>query len=127
MSVIEVMAFVLVLAVLVKTYFVFKKPKSCIRLLKRVYSNNLFISMVALILAAVSLYFLVISGITILEIFSVILFLCFLCMMGFSPYSKNLIKFVEEVFKDKKFLKKSWVFLLIWILLVVWALFELLY
>ena len=56
--------------------------------------------------------------------FAVMLFMALLIAIGFASYSKELMKFVEKMLKDKKILAKSWFYILIWIALCIWALIE---
>jgi len=76
---------------------------------------------ISLILAAASLYYLIQGGITIIQIFAVLLFLTFLMASGIAIYKKEVIKLADKLMKDKKIIKKSWLYILIWIALIIWG------
>ena len=93
----EILALILIVLAIVKTVvMLIISPKAWFRFAKAVYANPVVVSIVALILAAVVLYYLVGAGVTIVHILAVMVFLALLATVGFAKYANNLIKFFEK-------------------------------
>jgi len=87
-------------------------------------SSGLFLILtaksLALILAAIVLYYLINAGITIVDIFAVMLFLGMIMIVAVSRYINELVNWISK--KDpKSLLKEQWFFMLIWIILLIWV------
>ena len=77
----------------------------------------------ALVLAAIVLYFLVKSGITIVHIFAVLLFIALFIVAGIAPYSEKIVDWAMA--QDMKvILKQQWYYSLVWFLLMLWCIQE---
>ncbi len=98
--------------------------QSWLLFMKRLYSNSKVTSLVAVALAGVVLYFLVRSGLTIVQILAVCLFVSLLFVAGMAPYFSSMEKWFEG--KDgARILKEQWLYTLIWFLLLGWGAYEL--
>ena len=79
----------------------------------------------SLVIAVIALIFLL-EELTIIQIFAVMLFAMFLIAIGFAPFSKDMLKVVEnKMLKDKNIWKRNWLSIVIWIILIVWVLYAL--
>jgi len=125
MNSIEIFALVVAILTLVKIGVILINPKSWISVIRKCYGKPIIGSVIGLILAAVVLYNLVLYGITIQEVFAVMLFIVLLLYLGVLVYSKELISMAEKMLKDKKLMKKAWLPILIWLALIVWLLWAL--
>ena len=101
------------------------KPKAWMNVVEVVYRKPTLLMVVSLILAAVVLYYLDFAGITIVQIFAVMVFFALLAAMTASAYAKEIIVLARKMLKDKSVLKKAWLALVVWIVLVVWVLYTL--
>ncbi len=123
MTPIEIMALIIAVFAIIKMLVILINPKSWMSVVKTIYAKPVITGVVGLVLALITLYYLL-EELTIVQIFAVILLVYFLMLMGVAGYSKELLKWVEGMLKDKRVLKKAWLALIIWILLIVWVLSE---
>lgn len=84
-------------------------------------SNSGLTSVITLVLAAVVLYYLL-QSLTIVHIFAVMAFFGLLIMFGFVHYQKELMGFVDKIYK-KDFGGWLWFYIVIWVVLSVWVLY----
>jgi Ca2+/Na+ antiporter len=122
LGVVEIFALIVAVIAIIKILVLISKPKSWLDMVKPFYNNSVLTMIVALILAAVVLYYLVNNGVGIVQIFAVMLFVALLACMTMSLYMKDMLKMAEKLVKDKQFLKKAWLPILIWLALSIWAL-----
>lgn len=125
MTAIEVMAIILVVIFIIKMITILIDPKGWSGFVEKVWRRPKVVMVVNTILAVVTLLYLLESGIGIIEIFAVMLFLMFLIGIGISGFSKEIVGLSKKLLKDRSVLKRSWFYIVIWILLVVWAMVEL--
>ncbi len=125
MTPIEIIALILAVVVAVKLLVIMIKPKAWMNVVEVVYRKPTLLMVVSLILAAVVLYYLDFAGITIVQIFAVMVFFALLAAMTASAYAKEIIVLARKMLKDKSVLKKAWLALVVWIVLVVWVLYTL--
>ena len=125
MTPIEIIALILAVVVAVKLLVIMIKPKAWMNVVDVVYRKPTLLMVVSLILAAVVLYYLDFAGITIVQIFAVMVFFALLAAMTASAYAKEIIVLARKMLKDKSVLKKAWLALVVWIVLVVWVLYTL--
>jgi len=115
--------FIIVLAS-IKIVVLLIKPQSWIKLTKKLYVNPQLTSMTSILLAAVVLYFLIKSGLNIVQILAVTLFIALLMLSGIAPYAKQFISWSEK--QDmRKIVKDTWLNSIIWVLLLFWGAVEL--
>lgn len=121
MGTIEIMATIIIAFAVVKLLVLLVNPKGWMNFARSIYSNAMLTKIIMLILAAISLYYLIGAGITIVEIFAVMLFLIFLIGVGVAPHMKPLMKNINV----KNLWKENWLYTTIWILLLIWGIKEL--
>ena len=123
---VEILALIFLVAAAIKILVILISPKSWSDLVvKKVWKNSNLMMIVSLILAAAVLYLLLGAGITITEIFAVMLFLSLLAAVGVAIYAREVVSVAQRLLKDRNIVKKSWLYLLIWIILILWGLKEL--
>jgi len=120
-SVIEWFALILIVVVAIKIFVILINPKSWLNFTKSLFGRPWLAGLVSLILAAIVLYYLMQSGITIVQIFAVLLFYSLLMAVGITPYTKEVFGLADRLYK-KNILRTNWFYLLIWIALMIWAL-----
>lgn len=123
MTAIEVMALILVLFSAVKLVAILLKPKFWMdNVAKRLSARPGIVSLVSLVIAAISLMFLL-KELTVVQIFAVMFFFVGLMAMEFAPYSKDMLALIEErILRDRDILKKSWLAIIVWSVLIIWVL-----
>ena len=124
-GIIEILALILIAITAIKLLVFLVKPQWWYSFIEKVYSNPPVTSLFAFVLAMVVLYFLVLSGISIVEILAVSLFIALLIAVGFAKYADKLIPWVREQ-NIVLVLKEIWLYTLVWLLLIAWGAGELL-
>lgn len=127
MTPIEIMALIIAVAAAIKILVILVSPKLWVNLVKKVWFSPLLIGILSLVLAIISLYYLIQAGITIVQIFAVMLFISLLAAVGVAVYSKEVVGIAVKLLKDRNILKKAWFYIIIWIVLLIWVLKELIY
>ncbi len=122
---IEILALILIAITAIKLLVFLVNPQWWYSFIEKVYGNPPITSLIAFILAMVVLYFLVLSGISIVEILAVSLFIALLIAIGFAKYANKLIPWVREQ-NIVLILKEVWLYTLVWLLLIAWGAGELL-
>jgi len=122
-GIIEWLALVTALIVAIKLVTLAINPRSWFEFSNNLFGNTKVVQLVLLILSGAILYFLLMAGLTIVQLFATILFVSFLVAAGLAPYIKPLLKAV----KPKKFLTQNlnWLLLLVWVALTIWVVVEL--
>ncbi len=116
----EILAAIIIVFSLVKLTVVLISPMSWLNFAKKIYVRPQITSAVALVLAAVVLYILINSGMTIVHIFSVTLFIVLVLVIGMARYGEEIISWAMG--QDlRTILKEQWLYTLIWIVLLVWG------
>ena len=119
----EILALILIAVTAIKLVIFLINPQLWYSFIGGIYSKPPIASLVAFILAMVVLYFLLVSGVTIVEILAVCLFIALLIAVGLSKYMDKLIPWVKE--KNIVFiLKEVWLYTLVWLLLLSWGVGE---
>ena len=122
---IETLALIIALLSLTKLLVILVNPKFWFKgVVKSIYSNPFTLQLAGLILAGVSLFYLL-QEFTIVQIFAVMFFVMSLMLFGVATYSKDLLDFVDKIYKRKGVVRKSWLSILIWLILIIWVLIEL--
>jgi len=123
-TMITIFAGFLILITSLKILVILIKPKAWVRFTAKLYSNPQITSIISLVLAMVILYFLLISGLTIVQILAVTLFVALLMLAGLAPYIKKLIPWIEK--QDlRQIMKDTWLYSLVWVGLITWGAIEL--
>tara|TARA_Y100000310_G_C20275693_1_gene620111 strand:- start:77 stop:514 length:438 start_codon:yes stop_codon:yes gene_type:complete len=121
MTPVEIMALIVALLATIKILVIMHNPKNWIGVVEKVYSNPAVMTVVGLVLAAVSLFYLL-EELTIVQIFAAMLFFMLLSLMGIAAFSKDVMAMEKKLLKDKAIIKKAWLAFLVWVLLIIWVL-----
>jgi len=119
----EILALILITVTAVKLVIFLINPQVWYSFIRGLYSKPPLASLIAFILAMTVLYFLLISGVTIVEILAVSLFVVLLIATGLAKYADKLILWTKDqgiVF----ILKEVWLYTLVWLLLLAWGVGE---
>ncbi len=91
--------------------------------IEKLYVKPQITSVIALLLAGLVLYLLIISGVTIVEILAVCLFIVLLMGIGIAKYSDQIIGWTEEQ-EIVSFVRKLWLYTMVWLFLLAWGVGE---
>ncbi|MBI2630365.1 hypothetical protein HYW76_04655 [Candidatus Pacearchaeota archaeon] len=125
METLTIFALIVSLLILIKIIVILIKPKAWYNLAKTIWSAPTLVMIVCLVLSAIVLFYLI-QTVTIIEIMAVMLFLALLSGMTMAVYSREILDFAGKLLKDRKFMKKAWLAIIIWLVLILWALKEIL-
>ena len=120
LSAIEILAGLLIVLAAIKLLVVFVDAKAWLRFVKRIYARPAITSSVALLLAAVVLYLLLRSGLTIVQVLAVTVFVALLLVIGVAPYARVLSDWLETQ-SLPAMLRQQWLYIVIWVLLMAWG------
>jgi hypothetical protein len=118
---VEIIALVLIAVVAVKMLVLISKPMAWMKFTKAIYKKPNVIKFVFAILAGLILYYLIMSGMTIIQILAVSLFMAMMFGIGLAGDIGPFIKKYEAQIKAGNIWKKHWFYTLIWIALLVWG------
>jgi len=124
MTTIEIFALIVVIVAAIKMIFALTSPKSWLNFTGKVWKFPTLMMWASLILAAIVLYY-ILQTLTIIDIFAVMLFIALLSATTMAVYARDFLSIIPKIVKDKKFLKKAWLPILIWLVLIIWAAKEL--
>ena len=119
----EIVALILIALFLVKLAVISRNPRAWLQFWKKRYSNTTAVTIVALVLAGIVLYFLL-EELTIVQIMAVAAFMALLFLVGFLPYMKDMFTLGEQWIKQGNILQRSWLVILIGVALSLWVLWE---
>lgn len=126
MTTIEILALIAAILVLLKFVLILISPKFWMKLATSIMKQNLLMQIIYFLLALVVGYYLYSAGVTIVQLFGLMLF--FSLLYGFSMmfFPKPMHEFVKDFPKDrKKLVLKAWLPWLIWVVLALWTLYAL--
>lgn len=118
---IEIIALVLIAVATIKMLVLLVKAQAWMKFTKWIYKRPPVTKFIGAILAGVVLYYLINTGMTIVQILAVSAFMAMMFMIGLSEDVKPFIKKYETQIKAGKLWKKHWFYTLIWIALLVWG------
>jgi hypothetical protein len=121
---IQWMAFIFAAIALIKILVVLIKPKAWMPVVEFFYSKPVVTMIVSLVLAGFTFWY-ILKELTIVQIFATMVFTALLAMVTVSIYSKEVISVARKMLKDRNFLYRAWVPIVIWVILIVWVLKEL--
>jgi len=122
---IETLALIIALLSLIKLIVILVNPMSWFKgVVKPIYSNPFMLQLIGLILAGVSLFYLL-REFTIVQIFAVMFFFASLMLFGVGAYAKEILDFADKIYKKKDTIKRAWLSILVWLVLIFWVLMEL--
>ena len=122
----EILALILVAISAIKLIIFFINPQWWYSFMGGLYSSPPLASLVAFVLAIIVLYFLLVSGVTIVEILAVCLFIALLIAIGLAKYADKLVVWVSDQ-NIVHILKEVWLYALVWLLLLAWGVGEILF
>ena len=123
LNTVEILALILIVVTAIKLIIFLINPKIWYGFIEGVYRAPAIASLIAFVLAAIVLYFLIISGITIVEILAVCLFVALLIAIGFARYADELMAWVRKQ-EILAILKEVWLYTFVWLLLLAWGVGE---
>ncbi len=121
---IEIIALIFIIVAVIKILVILSKPEAWVNFVKKFWNVPILTSGICLVLAGVVLYYLIQSGMTIVQIFAVTGFISLLMGAGIGIYAKEVIGVAVKLMK-KGIMKKAWLYTLIWMILLIWGLKEL--
>lgn len=117
----EIIVLVFIIIGLIKLLFLLFSPKSWFNFAKKLYSSPAVLIIVEIILALIVFYYLLMS-LTIVQIMAGIVLGALLTGLSFAFFAKEMVPFMNKIFKSKTLWKKTWLVWLIWLALFVWVL-----
>jgi len=124
MTPIQIMALIVAVLGAIKLLVILVDPKIWLKnVVKPIYKIPMLASVLGLIIAGVSLYYLN-QVMSIVDIFAVMLFFMGIMLMSFGVMAKEMVALADKALK-KGILTKFWLPLIIWILLLIWVFYAL--
>ena len=124
MEIIQIFALIVLIAIVVKMLVILISPKYWLNFAGKIWKSPILVMVVSLILAGIVFYY-IIQEISIVQIFAVILFVALISMATMAVYVKEFLAVAQKIVKDRNFLKRAWLPILIWIILAIWVSLEL--
>ena len=125
LSSIEILATILILLAIIKIIVITINPQTWLSFIRNVYKMPALIAAIGALLSLLVLYFIINSGISIVEVLAVCLFIALLMLVGLANYADQLIAWMQKQdFVD--ILKQLWLYSAIWIFLLIWGAYTLL-
>ena len=121
MTPIEWIAGIVVIFAVIKIIFLAFNPMIWMRFAKRIWSKPKVVQLIAIILSGIVLYYLIQSGLNIVQIMATTAFVILLLMIGLAEEVDELIKKYNNRIKNKKLWKQFWLYTLLWIILLSWT------
>jgi len=123
-SAINIIALVLIVVSAIKIVVILVKPGAWVNVVKKIWSSPMMMSGISLILGAIVLYYLIQSGLTIVQIMAVTAFVALLMAVGIGMYANEVVGMAKKLL-NRKMLKRMWLYIIIWIALLVWTAYAL--
>ena len=122
-STIEILALILIVFSIIKLVVILISPNAWFGFARKVYIKPEITSATATVLAAIVLYYLISSGVTITKVLATTLFIALLIVIGFAKYADQISDWAEK--QDMQgILMKQWFYTLIWVALLLWGIQE---
>ena len=120
LGIIQTLATITIVIVAIKLLLLILVPKHLMKSAKFYTKYSKITAAICLIGAAIVFYYLLIAGISVVEILAVALFISLLSGFALAGYAAPMIKEI----KPKTLLKENWLMVLIIVVLVLWGLKE---
>lgn len=120
---IEILAILLIVLAGIKLVVILVDARMWLGFAKRVYAKPAVTSWVALLLAGLVLYLLLSSGLTIVQVLAVTVFVALLLMVSVAPYAGRLFAWLETQ-SLPAMLRQQWLYIVVWVLLLAWGAIE---
>ncbi len=118
---VEIIALIVLVAATIKILMLAIKPAGYMKFAKAVYKRPAITRVIAFILAGVVLYYLINSGLTIVQILATTAFVALLIVIGLAGDVKDLLKKYQADIKAGKLWKRYGFYTLLWVALMVWG------
>ena len=125
-GILEILALILITIAVIKVIILLIRPQMWLNFIEKLYAKPQVTSNLALVLAILVLYLLFVSGVTIVEILAVCLFVVLLMATGFSKYAGQIIAWTKEQ-EVVSVVKNLWLYTFIWLLLLAWGVGEIIF
>lgn len=125
LSSIEVLATILIVIAVAKIIMMILSPQNWLNLVGKIYTIPALVTIVGFSLSVLVLYFIINSGISIIEILAVCLFIVLLMMTGLANYADELILWIKNQ-EFVQMIKKLWLYSAVWLFLIIWGIYVLL-
>jgi hypothetical protein len=122
---IEILAAILIIIAITKIIVMIVQPKIWLNLVENIYTVPAVITIIGFLLSALVLYFILKSGISIVEILAICLFIALLMMTGLANYTDDFFAWVKKQ-EIANILKQLWLYSAIWLFLLIWGAYTLL-
>jgi hypothetical protein len=116
----EVFAAVLILLAVVKLAVLTVNAPAWLTAVRALYARPMLTAVVSYVLAGLVLYGLIESGLTIVQILAVSLFVVLLIVPGFAPYMSEVLRGLEGK-TLRQMLREQWLYSLVWMILLGWG------
>jgi hypothetical protein len=123
-SAIEILAGVLIVLAGIKLVVIFVNARAWLKFVQQIYARPAVTSWIALLLAVLVLYLLLRSGLTIVQVLAVTVFVALLLVVGLAPYAHRLFGWLETQ-SLPAMLRQQWLYIVVWVLLLAWGAIEL--
>ena len=117
---IEVFAALLILLAVVKLIVLSVNAPAWLTAVRALYERPVLAASVSYVLAGLVLYGLLESGLTIVQILAVCLFVVLLIVPGFAPYMGEVLRGLEGK-TIWQMLREQWLYTVVWMLLLGWG------
>lgn len=124
MNPIEIMALLIALLSGIKLIVIMINQKAWLNFWKPIYRKSGITTIVALVIGAVSLNYLM-QVMSIVHLFAAMLFFTAMMLLSFMAYSKETLAFAEQIYKKKNLLARAWLPTIVWVILLVWVFYTL--
>lgn len=117
---IEVIAVIIIIFSIIKLIVFWISPQAWLTFAGRFYVKPNITSLVSLVLAAIVLYYLVDSGMTIVQILATWLFVALIMVIGTAQYAHDIVVWAKS--RDHAvWFREQWLLMAIWIGLLAWG------
>jgi hypothetical protein len=117
---IEAFAAVLILLAVVNLVVLFVNAPVWLTAVRALYARPTLTAIVSYVLAGLVLYGLLESGLTIVQILAVSLFVVLLIVPGFAPYMSEVLRGLEGKTLGQM-LREQWLYTLVWMMMLGWG------
>ena len=125
MTPIEIIALIVIIFSATKIIILLIKPKAWMNFAKSIYSNAGLAKVIGFVLAGIVLYYLISSGMTIVQILAVTAFVAALLIVRLASEVDDLLKKYDARTRRGTLMRDFWFYTLIWMLLLIWGVKEL--
>lgn len=121
-STVEIFALILAILVVIKLLVLVVNKNAWLNIVKPLYAGSKAVSWISGILGLVVLYYILQSGMNIVQIFAAMLFFVLMMLMVVSAYGNDLMSVAKKVMK-RGFPAIVWVASIIWLVLSIWVIY----